>query len=54
MTDRKFSLLQKENQCVVCDGENIVWLVKERSDNRYRITPQTKRVLILKIDSNND
>ena len=54
MTDRKFSLLQKENQCVVCDGDNIVWLVKERSDNRYRITPQTKRVMILKIDANND
>ena len=54
LTDRKFSLLKKENQCVVCAGEDIVWLVNERSDNRYRITPNTKRVMILRVDSIND
>ena len=54
LTDRKFSLLKKENQCVVCAGEDIVWIVNERSDNRYRITPNTKRVMILRVDSIND
>ena len=49
LTDRKFTLFQKESQCVVCSGENIVWLVNERSDNRYRVTEDTRRVLILSI-----
>ena len=47
LTDKKFSLLQKEKQYVVCSGEDIVWLVNERTDNRFRITENTKRVLML-------
>ena len=49
LTDRKFTLHQKENQYVVCCGDEIVWLVNERSDNRYRITDSTKRMLIISI-----
>ena len=51
LTDRKFSLYQKEHQFVVCNGEDIVWLVNERSDNRYRVTEKTRRMLILRIRS---
>ena len=47
MTDRKFSLHRKKCQWVVCSGEKIVWLVGERSDNRFRITAQTRQVLVL-------
>jgi tRNA(Ile)-lysidine synthase len=49
LTDKKFSLFQKENQYVVCCGENIVWLVNERSDHRYRITDRTQRILLIQI-----
>ena len=49
LTDKKFSLFQKENQYVVCSGEDIVWLVNERTDHRYRITDNTTRVLFIKI-----
>jgi len=49
LTDRKFTLFEKESQCVVCDDENIVWVVNERGDNRYRITEKTRKVLILSI-----
>ena len=49
LTDRKMSLYQKENQYVVCSKDHIVWIVNERSDNRFRITPQTKRVLLIQI-----
>lgn len=45
MTDRKFSLFDKEKQLVVCSGKNIVWLVNERSDDRFKVTPQTKQVI---------
>lgn len=49
LTDRKFSISQKEHQWVLCCGERIVWLIGERTDNRFRIDETTKRVIIYKI-----
>lgn len=49
LTDRKRSLYEKERQWVVCSGEDIVWLVNERSDNRFRVTEATRRVLLIRI-----
>lgn len=49
MLDKKFSLFQKENQYVVCSGNDIVWLVGERIDNRFRVRPETQRIVILRI-----
>lgn len=54
LTDRKFSLFQKENQFVVCSGEDIVWLVGERSDNRFRVTGETRNVLIIRVSEHFD
>ncbi|NDV65133.1 tRNA lysidine(34) synthetase TilS [Bacteroides sp. 224] len=48
LTDKKFSLLQKENQWVLCNGNEIVWLIGERLDNRYRITPNTRKIYVIK------
>ena len=47
LTDRKYSLWQKEQQYVLCCNNDIVWLVGERIDQRYCITENTKRVIIL-------
>ena len=47
LTDRKFSVFQKERQWVLCAGEEIVWLIGERTDNRFKIDEKTKRVLIV-------
>lgn len=49
LTDRKFSLFQKEKQWVLCCGEDIIWLVGERADNRFRIDENTRKVLTVKI-----
>ena len=49
MTDRKFSLLRKEQQWVLCCGEEIIWLIGERTDNRFRIGASTKRVLTVRL-----
>lgn len=49
LTDRKFSISQKERQWVLCCGERIAWLIGERTDNRFRIDETTKRVIIYKI-----
>ena len=49
MTDRKFSLLRKEQQWVLCCGNDIIWLVGERTDNRFRIDENTRKALIIKV-----
>ncbi len=45
LTDKKYTLYQKNNQYVVYCGERIVWLVNERIDNRYRITDNTQKII---------
>lgn len=50
LRDRKFSRFDKENQYVVCAGEDIVWLVNERTDNRFRVTERTRKVIMLRIE----
>lgn len=50
MLDKKFSVFRKEEQYVVCSGGEIVWLVNERTDNRYRVTTETRRILLLHVD----
>lgn len=50
LTDRKFSLFQKERQCVVCSEDRIVWLAGERIDDRYRVTEETKRIAIIRLN----
>ena len=49
LTDKKFSLFQKEKQYVVCSEGKIVWLIGERIDDRFKITDKTKRAIIIKI-----
>ena len=50
LTDIKMPLTEKQRQLVVCDNSgNIVWLVNQRPDNRYRVTSTTKSVLLLHI-----
>ena len=43
--DEKYSLLQKENIWLLCSGENIIWLIGKRVDNRYKVTDKTKFIL---------
>lgn len=50
LTDRKFSLMRKEQQWVLCSGPHIAWLIGERTDNRFRIDGKTKRILLIKLD----
>lgn len=45
LTDRKFSLLRKERQWVLCSTDRIVWLVGERPDDRFKVQEATRRLL---------
>ncbi len=54
LTDQKLSLFDKRRQLVVCDGQNVVWVVGRRSSNLYRVDNNTKEVIILKLQESND
>ena len=49
LTDRKYSLLQKQRQWVLCCGEDIAWLVGERTDNRFRVDEHTRKVTLVRM-----
>lgn len=50
MTDRKKTLFEKRRQLVVADASgNILWLVGERTDNRFRIGETTTKALVMSI-----
>lgn len=48
LTDKKKNIIEKENTYILTDEENIVWIVGERLDDRYKITPKTKETTIIK------
>jgi len=49
--DSKLSLPEKENIWILANGEQIVWIIGHRLDDRYKITSVTKH--ILRIDFEN-
>ena len=47
--DEKLSLLDKENTWLLCSGDDIVWIINRRADNRFRVTENTKRILKIEL-----
>jgi tRNA(Ile)-lysidine synthase len=47
-SDRKYSRLDKERIWLLCSGNNIIWIVGERIDERFRIDKTTKYILSVK------
>jgi tRNA(Ile)-lysidine synthase len=47
--DHKFSLVEKENTWLLLSGENIVWVVGHRIDDRYKITDETSQICIARV-----
>jgi tRNA(Ile)-lysidine synthase len=44
-TDLKFSIPQKEQTWLLCSGEEIVWVIGVRLDDRFKIVQETERIL---------
>ena len=51
LTDIKLNRFEKAETFVATQGEDIIWLIGHRSDNRYRVTDATKRILKLSVDN---
>ena len=45
LVDAKVSVAEKQRQFVLVSGDDIVWLVGHRIDDRYQLTSQTENVL---------
>lgn len=46
--DEKFSLVDKENTWLLCNGNDaIIWIVNHRKDSRFQISEKTKNILKL-------
>lgn len=43
--DEKIDVISKERQWLLCSGKDIVWVIGKRSDNRYRVTKNTKQIV---------
>ena len=51
--DKKIRRDQKEQMWILLSGNDIIWVVGERLDDRYKITQKTRRILEIKLIENN-
>jgi len=49
-TDEKLSLPEKEAAWILYSENKVVWIVGYRIDNRFRVTHETKEILVLEMD----
>ncbi|WP_298498359.1 tRNA lysidine(34) synthetase TilS [uncultured Algibacter sp.] len=47
--DEKLSLLEKENTWLLCSGNNVVWVINRRADNRFKVTDKTNKILKIEL-----
>jgi tRNA(Ile)-lysidine synthase len=46
-SNHKFSLLEKKEAWVLCSGKDVLWIIGQRIDNRFRIDDKTKTAFII-------
>jgi tRNA(Ile)-lysidine synthase len=51
-TDQKYSLFDKEEAWLLCSGDNIVWVIGKRPDDRFKVESSTKEVLKIQLVEN--
>ena len=47
--DEKYSILDKENQWLLCSANKIVWVIGKRADNRFKVTESTTEIIKIKL-----
>jgi len=43
--DEKMDLISKERQWLLCSGDDIIWVIGRRGDDRFKVTSKTKNIL---------
>ncbi len=49
--DKKLSIPEKENTHILYSGDKVAWIIGKRIDNRFRVTPETKRIYRITLDT---
>ena len=49
--DEKLSLPEKERIQILCSGEDIIWVIGRRADDRYKVTDKTEHILKITIEA---
>ena len=49
LNDAKLTLPQRQRQVVLCHGDEIVWVVGVRSDERYRVPDDAEEILVVEV-----
>ncbi|MCK5823546.1 MAG: tRNA lysidine(34) synthetase TilS [Bacteroidales bacterium] len=47
--DNKFSIIDKNNAWLLCSGDNIVWVIGKRINERFKITNKTKKIFVIEM-----
>jgi tRNA(Ile)-lysidine synthase len=48
LIDMKVSLPDKEKTWLLTSGNKIVWVIGQRIDDRFKVRPETRQVLMMK------
>jgi tRNA(Ile)-lysidine synthase len=48
--DERYSLIEKEQQWLLCSGDAIVWVIGKRCDRRFTVRSQTKNKLLMRLE----
>lgn len=48
--DEKYSIPDKENAWILASGNQVVWVVGKRLDDRFKITAKTKRIIRIRLN----
>lgn len=49
--DEKLSVVEKEKTWLLCSGNQIVWIVGQRADDRFKVSDSTKNILQIVLSS---
>jgi len=47
--DEKYSLSEKEQAWLLCSANEIIWIIGERMDDRFKITEHTQTILKIEL-----
>ncbi len=48
--DEKMSIIAKQQQWLLCSGEDIVWVIGKRADERFKVQKKTEKIVKFKLN----